>query len=206
MSSIKLNSVINPKLNEIVRRTVKIAEIIKSQSQTNVLTVAIFDIVDSTSGKINEGHDHITKKVIVFNEICNVIIKKYQGEIIKYMGDGCLAKFRDPLSACIAAINIRYFSSTYEIDSKAILTLGMVEEIKISDRQDVLGSSVDRCFRIEKITQPNKTIIDEALYKITLTFLRKFHEIDVSDSITVDLKGFGAESVHEINFLEKQLD
>lgn len=189
---------IDPKIDKMVNRIIKIADIIKSQTEKRLLTVVIFDLSESTSGKIKEGHDIATKKVMIFNEICNIIVKIYDGKIVKNLGDGTLAKFYNPISACLAAINIIYFSKKNNLAGKAVLTLGMAEEIKISDREDILGSCVDKCFRIEDYAIQEQILIDDSLYNSVYSFLAKFKDLEISEWKELELKGLGKERVYEI--------
>ena len=185
-------------LEKIVNRVIKASEIIESQSNQKLLSVGFFDLVDSTIGKITDGHEITIRKVIVFNEICNVIVKMFDGKIVKNLGDGTLAKFADPLSAFKAAINIKHFSFQHGLQCKSVLTLGLVEEVKISDRGDILGTCVDRCFRMEKIAIRNQILIDENLYNSVEPFLKTFTDIDISKPFEAELKGLGKQTVREI--------
>ena len=185
-------------LEEIVNRVIKASEIIQAQSNQKLLSVAFFDLVDSTLGKVTEGHETAIRKVIVFNEICNVITKMFNGTIVKNLGDGTLAKFENPVSACKAAMNIRHFSARHGLLCKSVLTLGLVEEVKISDRGDILGTCVDRCFRMEKIASRNQILIDEYMYESISPFLINLTDIGVSEPYSIELKGLGNQQVREI--------
>jgi class 3 adenylate cyclase len=188
---------IDSSLQQVVNRTIKIADIIRTQSDRKLLTIGMFDMVNSTSGKFRDGHTEVTSKVITFNEICNVIIKKYDGEIVKNLGDGTLAKFKDPLLACLTAINILHYSNAHDIEIKITLTFGLVEEVKINKRQDVFGSPVDKCFRLQNVATQNEVLLDDPLYATVIPFLKGFNDIDLKES-DMELKSFGRELVHRI--------
>ena len=189
---------VDPRLKKITDRVIKASEIIRSQSNQKLLAVGFFDLVGSTSGKLTEGHELTVRKVIIFNEICNVIIKLFNGTVVKNLGDGTLSYFENPLSACLASINIRHYSEHNDLRCKSVLSLGLVEEIKISDRSDILGSCVDKCFRMEKIAEQNQILIDDSIFKAIATDISKFNDIEISKPKEIELKGIGKELLREI--------
>ncbi|MGD2107689.1 MAG: hypothetical protein PVH93_08810 [Nitrosopumilaceae archaeon] len=201
-SRVKQNSPIDFDLENIISRAIKISEIISLQSKTKLVTVAMFDMVGSTLSKRNIGHQEVARKMIVFNEICSIIIRRFKGEMIKYLGDGNLSKFSNPLFACLAAINVLHYAKKSGIDSKLVLCLGVVEEIQINSQEDIIGNAVDRCFRIEKIAKPNLISIDSSLQKSVISFLTNYQCIKISDFENYELKGLGIEEIFEISLIE----
>lgn len=189
-------------LDKIMGITSKVTEIIKFQTRKPLETIAIFDLSDSTNLKLKIGHDETVKKIFLHNQICTQIIKRFKGQTIKELGDGLLARFEDPLNACLCAVNIQAATNKSNILSKAALTLGIVEEAKINNSLDVFGTTVDLCSRIEKCTFPNQILIDRAMYDVVKSLLKDYEDILVSESMQILLKGYGKTELHEISSKE----
>lgn len=189
-------------LDKITNITSKVAEIIKFQTRKPLETIAIFDLSDSTNLKLKIGHDETVKKIFLHNQICTQIIKRFKGQTIKELGDGLLARFEDPLNACLCAVNIQAATNKSNVLSKAALTLGIVEEAKINNSLDVFGTTVDLCSRIEKCTFPNQILIDRAMYDIVKSLLKDYDDVLVSESMQIVLKGYGKTELHEISSKE----
>ncbi len=166
-------------------------------------TVAIFDLVGSTPMKLREGHTLGKEVVLLHNLICRKIATKYNGTIIKELGDGVLIVFGDPVSACRAAVDIKTAThKTKNILTKASLTHGVVEEIRTGRRRDVLGNTVDRCARIQSLALPDQILIDDSLYRTASSFLMDYPNIIMSSPKKVKLRGIGHIIVHELSSKE----
>ena len=182
----------------------KISEFYTSMGQTmhknntKLETVVIFDLVESTLLKLKLGHAEAMRKILLHDKICRSVVKRLEGEIIKETGDGLIVLFQNPLHACLAAINVIEIASRKEIPTKASLVLGMFEKIKISNKIDVFGTSMDLCSRIEKLASENQIIINSALHDTVLTFLKNYSDVLISNPISVELKGYGKTEIYEI--------
>jgi len=192
-----MHSIID-EIDKIVDMEEKIAEIVRLDKGTQVESIAIFDLAESTSMKFLIGHDDTIQKMFLFNKICHIIVSKFKGKIIKDLGDGVLARFYDPLSACLTAVNLQHVTAKRKMYFKGALTLGIVEELKIKGNLDVFGSTVDRCARIEKCSLPNQILLDKLLYDAVETFLKQYDDIQVGELLTTELKGCGKQELHEI--------
>jgi len=152
--------------------------------------------------KLKIGHDETVKKTFLHNQICRQIVKRFKGQAVKDLGDGLLARFEDPLNACLCAINIQVATNKNKVLSKAALTLGIVEEAKINSSLDVFGTTVDLCSRIEKCAFPNQVLIDRATYDVVKSLLKDYADILVSESMQIVLKGYGKAELHELSSKE----
>jgi class 3 adenylate cyclase len=185
-------------LDKLVKITSQLVEIIKFQSRKPIETVAIFDVSNSTGMKLELGHDHTIKKMFLHNQLCRQIIKRFNGQIVKELGDGLLVRFQDPLNACLSAVNIQAATHMGEIPSKASLALGVIEEAKINNDVDIFGTTVDVCARIEKYAFPNQILIDRTLYDIVKSHLKDY-DIKISESMQTELKGYEKHELYEIS-------
>ncbi len=183
---------------------------IKKNKKRNIgimTTVTIFDLSDSTSLKLKLGHDKAMQIVLFHNEICRRMIKKFSGVIIKEVGDGIIARFNNPINACLTAINIRQAinlglfgkgQNKRKITTKASLVMGVVEKIKIKNRYDVFGLPIDRCSRIEKYALPNQILMDGAVFDSTKSFLGNYSDIKIGKPNKITIRGYGKSILYEI--------
>lgn len=185
-------------LDQLVKITTQLVEVIKFQSKKPIETVAIFDVSNSTGLKLEIGHDHTVKKMFLHNQLCRQMIKRFNGQVVKELGDGLLVRFQDPLNACLAAVNIQVVTHMSEIPSKAALALGVIEEAQINKDIDIFGTTVDICSRIEKCTLPNQILIDRTLYDIAKTHLKDYNDIKISQPMHAELKGYGKCELYEM--------
>jgi class 3 adenylate cyclase len=186
-------------LDKIIHFTEEITKIIKFQTRKPLEAVAIFDLANSTDLKLQIGHDETVKKMFIHNQICRQIIKRFTGEVVKDMGDGLLARFQEPLFACLSAINIQIATNRSGIPSKAAITFGIIEEARINRDMDIFGTTVDLCSRIEKCAFPNQILIDRTLYDIAKSHLKDYDDIKIGNVMEVDLKGYGKCQLYEIS-------
>jgi class 3 adenylate cyclase len=192
-------SVIVRDLDQIIQITSELNKIAKIQTRKPLETVAIFDLSNSTDLKLKIGHDDAIRKIFFHNQLCRQIIKRFNGHVVKDMGDGLLAKFQDPLYACMSAINIQIATQKCEVPSKTALALGVIEEAIINKDVDIFGSTVDLCSRIEKCAFPNQILTDRSLFDVVKTHLKDYSDIIVGDTMYADLKGFGKCEIYEIS-------
>jgi len=133
---------------------------IKQIKKTGVVAVAMFDLPGSTKLKITLGHSEGTRLVLEHNLICEKISNKYEGIIIKHMGDGVFIKFKNPIKACLAAMMIK--RATLEdgrFSTKGGITFGVVESIDIGGTPDLIGTTIDRCARLSSMAIPGQILI-----------------------------------------------
>lgn len=169
------------------------------KNKTQLKTVVIFDLVESTLLKAKIGHAKAMREILLHDKICRTVVKRLDGNIIKETGDGLVALFENPLYACLAAINVLEIAVRKEIHTKAALVLGMLEEIKISNKIDVFGTAMDVCSRIEKHASENQILINSALHDTVQTFLKDYDDVLISKPIHVTLKGYGKSEIYEIS-------
>lgn len=57
--------------------------------------------------KLSRGHTYGTRLSLLHNLICREIAAEHTGTVVKELGDGLFVEFKDPVSACLAAIDIK---------------------------------------------------------------------------------------------------
>ena len=166
-------------------------------------TIGMFDLSESTPLKLRIGHTLGTRAALLHNIVCRKIVEKFGGTVVKELGDGILVKFEDPVIACLAAIDIKTVTQKIEnCFTKAGLTLGAVEEITIGGIVDLLGTTVDRCARLQALAVPGQILVDTALHDTVASFLKDYPNICFSQPKTLRLKGIGETNIYELSTRE----
>lgn len=189
-------------LDEIVKKNKINSSIFSSIKELGVPVsteiIVIFDLVGSSRIKIELGHDKGIEAILFHNLICRSIIKKFDGIVVKEIGDGILARFKDPLKACLCALNFKESLKRNTLSTKIVLCLGLVEDIKIKGWADIMGATVDKCAKIEKFALPNQILIDRALHDAASSLLRDYDQLVIGKPLPIELKEYGKLDFYEI--------
>lgn len=162
-------------------------------------TIAFFDLTGSTQLKTTAGHERGVMDALKTVLLASETVQRHHGAVIKELGDGVLSCFDDPLEACLAALTIKKASAQLGITITAGLTIGSVDTVKISDRQDLYGSAVDRCARIASFSLPGQILIDRTLYDVVGTRLIDYSNVICGRPVRRILKGIGEVELYELS-------
>jgi class 3 adenylate cyclase len=189
-----------PDLEDLVNAARKVPH--EASHQTGpVQTVAFFDLCGSTAAKLEIGVERASQGALTFTALAGSITARCGGELVKSLGDGVLAVFDDPLSACRAAVNLRY--ATHEFLSEEMtagITAGRPIKILLDGSQmDLLGDVVDRAARIQSLAVPGQVLLDEALSTLVRGFVagQSGWNLDEKPRMT-HLKGIGTIALYEL--------
>ncbi|MDH5719255.1 MAG: adenylate/guanylate cyclase domain-containing protein [Spirochaetia bacterium] len=189
----------------------------KSTLPNEVKDVTIFfgDLIGFTSVSEQMAHD---KVIDLLNIAMNTVVhsvEKNSGNIDKFMGDGIMVIFLEPLSAVVAAIEIqnnfyqlnefRKASNQESIDIRIGINSGNVilGSVGTKRRMDwtALGDVVNTASRIEKSSRKNSVLIGEETYE------RIKDHVTVSEKISKKVKGKEEEIVlyyvNSVSFVTK---
>jgi class 3 adenylate cyclase len=153
------------------------------------LTVAVFDLCDSTHFRVKHGDRDGFARVERLNYIVEYWVRKYGGVIVKHIGDGVLATFPPPESEnvdppavraakcaqdVIRTLEIQHVPLNYPraphiaepMSCKIAITQGAADAIELTNGRNVtvtdyLGTGLDRASRIASICRPNQILVDE---------------------------------------------
>jgi len=167
--------------------------------------VSVIDIIGSTGivSTIGRSKDIRTFYGIFLNKISN-ILKKYRANIIKTVGDGIISYFPDTiditnmrvfenvLECCFAQIDDRFAINSMlteqrlpTIRYRVSVDYGKVEITRFdgSDSEDVFGSTINLCSKMNIYAQPNSIVAGNDLYRVIRSFKElddayAFHEMD----------------------------
>ena len=182
-------------------------EISFSDSSENYC-ISVVDIVDSTSiAAAIRNHDQFKIFYSLFINTIAGVVKDYSGKILKTLGDGLIAyypktsnaddpwAFREVLECCLMQLASRCNINTHlneeklpPISYRISIDYGKVELAKsISNTNDLFGSTINLCSKINKAALPNSIVIGNDLHRITQSFpeLRKEYHFETMKSFAM---------------------
>ena len=184
------------------------------------------DLQGSTNYKITHTFFESLRKIMTHNSVVSDIIKKNRGIVIKWLGDGIMAKFseKNTLSSIKASVEIQRFFSEYnkdkarndQINTKIGISVGRCLEISGvgNSTNDLMGIPVDTSSRIQSIARPKQILIDNEMRKKISNLTKnvkmkqlKNLKISFSSPKLRNLRGIGPVKIIEVKwdkFLEIQ--
>ena len=193
-------------------------ELLKFSDSEHNYCVGFVDIVNST--KItSELEDSETDKFysIFLNSMASVITK-FEGLVVKNLGDGLLFyfprtksvenadSFRNVIDCCLAMVDSHKEinekmkkAKMPNLDYRISVAYGSVRIAKVltSSVEDIFGSTVNKCSKINRLAQPNGIAIGNNLYQIikSLDGQYEFEKIE-SEEMT---EKYGYETVYSVS-------
>ena len=212
----------NDKTNEEMLALLTKATNLEQQFQKNARnTIILFiDLQGSTQYKITHTFFESLRKIITHNTIVSDILRKNHGVIVKWLGDGIMARFveKDIIKAIKASTEIQRFFSEYNRDKskedkiKTKIGISMGRCLEISSMQnmanDLMGIPVDAASRIQMLAKPEQILVDYELKK-KLSILQKDEKkkqriknlkISFGPAQLRNLRGIGSVKISEIRW------
>ena len=175
--------------------------------------VCMIDIKDSTKITSNLTDSQSSKLYGLFLNTMASIVRSHKGIVVKNIGDALLFYFKSPdtkkpddfkniLNCCLKMGDIhdelieRFAKENLpQIDYKISATYGSVRVAKIiqSEVDDIFGSTVNRCAKINPLAPTNGLVIGETLYQIVKSF-KEFSFNKIKED-SVNIHGFSVYSV-----------
>jgi len=158
-------------------------------------TVGIIDIVGSTNISVNLSEKNVENFYSIFiNDMSNVI-KKFEGIVVKNIGDSLLFYFQDSPKNSTKNPSQRSFEQAikcgfaiiahHEIINKKMSKLGLpkldykisfsfggirIAKISTSAVDDIFGLAVNICAKINSLCPPNSVVITQKIYDMIDSF------------------------------------
>ena len=128
----------------------------------------MFTDIKAFSKKMAESEDLAMELLRVHDDTLKAAIEKYEGKIIKAIGDAFMVDFSSAVNAVKCAIESQEelykfnFGKTEleKIEVRIGIHLGDV----ITDGNDIFGDGVNIAARIEAVTEPNRVCISQDVY------------------------------------------
>ncbi len=160
------------------------------------LTLLFTDLKGSTSMYRTFGDAAVFRQVIDHFDILREGVSKYNGGLVKTIGDAIMATFPDPADAIRAAIEILRAMKKYNEENGALLTLkiginsGTCIAVTLNDRLDYFGSMVNLAARLEGLGNGDDVIIaEEVAHDPAVETLLEQPDLSVS-AFEATVKGF----------------
>jgi class 3 adenylate cyclase len=169
--------------------------LLKFSQHTQNDCVGVIDMKDSTKISAKLSDDDITKLYEIFLNFMAKIVQKYDGVVVKNIGDALMFRFpntdlndtkimKNILECCLNMIESHddlkkqlEKEKMPELNYKISITYGSVKvaQSTTSTTSDIFGPTVNRCFKINSLCPENGLIIDNNLYNN----LKNFAEYDI---------------------------
>ena len=182
--------------------------LLRFSDKTEIDCVCFIDVIDSTKTTQKLSEEMAAKLYETFlNEIAE-IIKKYEGSIIKNIGDALLFSFviqnRSKLSIsnaldCCLAICEAHGTISDKLESLGLpqisyrisISFGLVRiaTSSTSTVRDIFGSTVNRSSKINHMAKSNGMVCDEALYRAAKS-MQKYRFEKISEDM-ISQYGYG---------------
>jgi len=174
-------------LNEVKEQLEKGKDdIISFSGQQKGYCVGLVDIVNSTRIAAKLSNNRIGEFYSVFLNSMSIIAKKYDAKIIKNIGDSILFYFPTTIDGDKLKITTSINCALTMIDAKQIIndkikTLNLpplcyrisldygvilLAQSSLSSREDIFGSTVNICSKINRMAQPGGVVIGHDLYQM----------------------------------------
>ncbi|RCK80977.1 MAG: Adenylate cyclase [Candidatus Ozemobacter sibiricus] len=135
---------------------------------SRLLSVVFTDIKGFTERTSQAGRDFAVKLREKHDALLKPIIRRYEGTLVKTIGDAFLLTFESPTNAVLCALMMQEALRTYNrtapaeerIEIRIAINTG---EVTVTDG-DVLGDVVNVASRVEHITEANEIWFTEATY------------------------------------------
>jgi len=139
-----------------------------NKSHSEILTIMLVDIagyVKTTSRLRRESIDDLHD---IFDSITLPIFEKYNGNVIKKIGDSFLATFKSATNALLCGMELqnaffRYnqqFRPKYPLKIRVIVHTGEV----VHRQGDIFGEAVNVAARVESITKPGYIMFTDSVF------------------------------------------
>ena len=176
--------------------------------------VGVIDMKDSTKISSELSDESVTKMYEIFLNFMAKIVRKFNGEVVKNIGDALMFRFSnvDPndsavmkniLECCLSMIDSHNdlkeqlkAENMPELDYKISATYGSVKvaESTTSNIADIFGPTVNRCFKINSLCPKNSLVVGINLYKI----LKDFPEYEFTQLCVIEMKQKYGYSIFEV--------
>ncbi|NNM03424.1 MAG: HAMP domain-containing protein [Nitrosopumilus sp.] len=193
-------------------------ELLKFSDSEHNYCVGFVDIVNSTKITSSLEDSDTDKFYSIFLNSMASVITKFEGLVVKNLGDGLLFyfprtksventdSFRNVIDCCLAMVDANKEinekmkkAKMPSLDYRISVAYGSVRIAKVftSSVEDIFGSTVNKCSKINRLAQPNGIVIGNNLYEIVKS-LDKHHEFKKIESEEL-LEKYGYETVYSVS-------
>ncbi|MGH6895461.1 MAG: AAA family ATPase [Geminicoccaceae bacterium] len=176
----------------------------RSEAERRQLTVMFVDLVGSTGLSARLDPEDMRAVIGGYQNVCSEVIRRYEGHVAKFMGDGVLAYFGYPRAheddaerAIRAGLELAEAVSRQPAGdgSELAVRVGIATgQVVVGDligegaaqEQAVVGETPNLAARLQDLAEPNGVIIGPGTQRLVAGLF------DLTDLGTLELRGFGA--------------
>jgi len=198
-----ISQMILDKARESIRRGLN-----SMPNESKEVTVFFADLIGFTHRSETLPHNQV---IDLLNLVMGVVVRsieKNSGYIDKFIGDGVMTIFMEPLSAIVAAIEIqnnlfqmnqfREASGADKIEMRIGMNSGMVILGSVGTKKHMdwtaLGDVVNTASRLEKLSRANSVLISEE------TYMKVKDHVEIDEVVTEKIRG--KENEHTLYFIK----
>ncbi|MFQ5519068.1 MAG: adenylate/guanylate cyclase domain-containing protein [Mariprofundus sp.] len=166
------------------------------------------DLESSTEYKRAMGHTKGYMRNRLFCDICENAVERYNGHVVKRLGDGVMVVFENAIDAVLTSLLIKRSIADGRKKLKKLvgpmnyrigITCGYVKEIP-GDTKDYIGHAMDKGARIQTHALRNQILIDEIVFGLIHTKIRDYSgDILIGAPKNMSLKGVGVSTLYEVS-------
>ncbi|EIJ42301.1 family 3 adenylate cyclase [Beggiatoa alba B18LD] len=174
------------------------SEVLRPGVQLGISNISLLftDLKSSTELYEKRGDASAFALVQAHFDIMTTIIARYQGGVVKTIGDAVMAVFTDPLAAVQASVDIlRGFNSynqNHPTEEQLIIKLGLHKgaciALNLNEKLDYFGSTVNIAARVQGVSEGNDLILSSTMYDTVEHWLTQCSDLQIT-SLTAKLKG-----------------
>ncbi|MBF0502617.1 MAG: adenylate/guanylate cyclase domain-containing protein [Candidatus Riflebacteria bacterium] len=138
--------------------------------KNQLLSIAFIDVQGYTKRTASQSREDNERFVKEIHEFVAQNLEKYEGKLVKTMGDGFMASFASPTNAIQCGLdmqrklesrNANVVDPNHYIRFRIGINTG---EVGVDERGDLFGDTVNIAARIESFAESNEVFISEATY------------------------------------------
>lgn len=139
-----------------------------SDRGTRKLAAIMFTDIKSFSKKMSENEELAMQLLRIHDDTLKAIIEKYEGKIVKAIGDAFMVDFSSAVNAVKCATESQEAFHAYNAGKtdleKIEVRIGVHLGDVITDGNDIFGDGVNIAARIEAVAEPNRICISQDVY------------------------------------------
>ena len=137
------------------------------QESSEILTVMFTDIVGYTKTTAQLSREEFTRLHDTFDSISLPLFAKYNGKVIKKIGDAFLITFKSPTNAVLCGIEVQNAFDQFNKHARRPIRIRVAihtGEVIIRN-DDVFGEAVNTASRIESVTGAGHVVFSDAVFQ-----------------------------------------
>ncbi|MCX7965986.1 MAG: hypothetical protein N2596_05120 [Syntrophorhabdaceae bacterium] len=158
---------------------------IDKESLTKKIAVFFTDIVGSTEFFKIYGDEHGMEMLQNHYNTASSVITRFNGHIIKYIGDSIMAYFKNPIDALKAAVHLQQKVQLFNKQSNALsvkIRVGIHYGNVLVEKEDIYGDVVNVASKLTNLAEGDKIYISSELFEqVKDTPFVHFEMIDQTD-------------------------